>query len=224
MSRILIVEDDAVLRRTLELNLVARGYTVETTATGEDAIEIAGRRIPDLILLDLGLPGIDGMEVLTALRAWTDLPVLVLSARGAENDKVLALDAGANDYLTKPFGVDELMARVRAALRVHQQEQPTVVVTDDFTVDLDRYVVARRDGGEIHLTPIEWGLLAHLVRAHGQLVGQRTLLKSVWGPAYESETNYLRVHLAHLRQKLEPDPSRPRYLITEPGLGIRFVA
>jgi two-component system, OmpR family, KDP operon response regulator KdpE len=218
---VLVVEDDPQLRRTLELSLTAHGYQVEVTGTGEDALILAGRRPPDLLLLDLGLPGMDGSEVILGLREWTQLPIIVLSARGAEADKVQALDAGANDYLTKPFGVDELLARIRVALRARRETPDPVVATHGFVVDFDRHEVTR-DGELVHLTPIEWGLLTHLVQSAGQLVSQQALLRAVWGPEYGDETNYLRVHMTHLRHKLEPDPGRPQYFITEPGLGYRF--
>ncbi len=223
MSRILVVEDDLHLRRTLEMNLSARGFAVDVTGNGEDALQIAGRCLPDLVLLDLGLPGIDGMTVITRLRAWSTMPILVLSARGAEVDKVNALDEGANDYLTKPFGVAELMARVRAALRSVAVDRPNVVETGNFVVDLGAQHVTLHSGDVVHLTPIEWGLIAHLAGAVGQLVSQKRLLKAVWGPEYESETNYLRVHMTHLRHKLEADPSRPKHIITEAGLGYRLL-
>jgi two-component system, OmpR family, KDP operon response regulator KdpE len=219
---ILVVEDDLQLRRTLTIYLGAQGFVVDAVSTGEDALQIAGRKLPDLVLLDLGLPGIDGMAVIVELRRWSDVPIIVLSARGAEDDKVSALDAGANDYLTKPFGVNEMMARIRATLRVVGEKPATVITTAAFVVDLQRLEV-RRGEVTVHLTPIEWGLLTHLVRADGQLVSQPTLLRAVWGPEYVSETNYLRVHMTHLRQKLEPEPSRPRYFFTEPGLGYRFL-
>jgi two-component system KDP operon response regulator KdpE len=222
VSRILVVDDDDHLRRALRINLAARRYEVTTAADGATALALAARTLPDLAIIDLGLPDLDGITVVQGLRGWTDLPIIVLSARDAETAKVAALDAGADDYVTKPFGMDELLARVRAALRRATPEPaaPTVT-TAAFTVDLaaKRLTTA---GGDVRLTPTEWHLLEILVRHPGKLVDQRRLLHDVWGPAYETETNYLRVHLANLRRKLEPEPSRPRYLITEPGLGYRF--
>ena len=222
MARILVVDDEAQIRKALSVNLGARGYDVDTAASGEDGLARAAARHPDLVLLDLGLPGIDGIEVVRGLRGWTAVPIIVLSVRDAEGDKVRALDAGADDYITKPFGMDELLARLRAALRRHTPapEEP-VVTTADFTLDLaDR--TATRDGAAIHLTPTEWAIVETLVRHPGRLVTQRQLLQLVWGPQYERETNYLRVHLAAIRKKLEPEPSRPRYFTTEPGIGYRF--
>ena len=193
-------------------------------ATGEQALDLAAHHHPDLVLLDLGLPGIDGLEVIDGLRGWSAVPIVVLSARGSERDKVDALDAGADDYLSKPFGMDELLARVRAALRrATPAEEAAIVTTEHFTIDLADKRVSNVDGTPIRLTPTEWHLLEVLVRHAGKLVGQRQLLQDVWGPQYGDESNYLRVHLAHLRAKLEPDRSHPRYLITEPGMGYRFV-
>jgi two-component system KDP operon response regulator KdpE len=224
VSRVLVVDDESQIRRALDVNLRARGYDVELAATGEDALRAAAARHPDVVLLDLGLPGIDGTEVVRGLRGWSSVPIIVLSVRDAERDKVAALDAGADDYVTKPFGMDELLARLRAALRRHQPAPETAVVaTPDFSVDLAAARVTK-DGHEVHLTPTEWGLLENLVRNPGRLLTQRFLLQQVWGPQYERETNYLRVYMAQLRRKLEPDPSRPRYFVTEPGMGYRFEA
>jgi two-component system KDP operon response regulator KdpE len=221
-ARVLVVDDEPQIRRTLELNLAVRGYLVELAATGEAALELAARRHPDLVILDLGLPGVDGIEVVQSLRGWSNVPILVLSARGTERAKVAALDAGADDYVTKPFGMDELVARVRAALRrAAPPEEAAIVVTEHFTVDL----AAKRTigpSGEIRLTPTQWHLVEALVRNRGKLVTQKQLLQEVWGPAYSDETHYLRVFLAQIRRKLEPDPSRPRYFITEAGMGYRF--
>jgi two-component system, OmpR family, KDP operon response regulator KdpE len=222
VSRILVVDDEAQTRRALAVNLRARGYEVELAATGEEALQTAAAHHPDVVLLDLGLPGIDGTEVVRGLRGWSSVPIIVLSVRDTERDKVAALDAGADDYVTKPFGMDELLARLRAALRRHQPApEAAVVVTPDFTIDLSAARVTK-DDDEIHLTPTEWGLVENLVRNPGRLLTQRFLLQQVWGPQYERETNYLRVYMAQVRRKLEPDPSRPRYFITEPGMGYRF--
>jgi two-component system KDP operon response regulator KdpE len=196
---------------------------VDVALTGAEALAIAGRRLPDVVVLDLGLPDMDGVEVLEGLRGWTTVPVLVLSARAEQAEKVAALDAGADDYVTKPFGMDELLARLRAAVRrsAPTTEDLPVVETAHFTVDLAARRV-RTSAGEVRLTPTEWHLLEVLVRNPGRLVSQRQLLQDVWGPAYEKETHYLRVYLAQLRRKLEPDPSRPVHLVTEPGMGYRF--
>lgn len=223
MTRVLLVDDDKALTRALSINLKARGYDVDVALTGRAALELAGSRPPDVVVLDLGLPDLDGLEVLHGLRGWTRVPVLVLSAREDQSDKVAALDAGADDYVTKPFGMDELLARLRAAVR---RGAPTttdvpVVVTPHFTVDLAARRVVR-DGQEVRLTPTEWHLLEILVRSPGRLVSQKQLLHEVWGPAYQTESNYLRVYIAQLRRKLELVPSAPVHLITEPGLGYRF--
>jgi len=222
-ARVLVVDDEAPILRALATNLRARGYTVDAAASGEEALDLAARHRPDAVILDLGLPGMSGIEVVAGLRGWTGLPIIILSARGAEHDKVAALDAGADDYVTKPFGMDELLARLRAALRrgAPPDEQPAVVETPDFVVDLSTKRV-RKDGAEVRLTPIEWGMVEVLVRNAGRLVSQRQLLQDVWGPQYGEETNYLRVHMAHIRRKLEPEPARPRYFVTEPGMGYRF--
>jgi two-component system KDP operon response regulator KdpE len=224
MTRVLVVDDEAPIGRALSANLRARGYDVDVAATGEQALDLAAHHHPDLVLLDLGLPGMDGREVIDGLRGWSAVPIVVLSARGSERDKVDALDAGADDYLSKPFGMDELLARVRAALRrATPAEEAAIVTTEHFTIDLADKRVSNLDGTPIRLTPTEWHLLEVLVRHADKLVGQRQLLQDVWGPQYGDESNYLRVHLAHLRAKLEPDRSHPRYLITEPGMGYRFV-
>jgi two-component system KDP operon response regulator KdpE len=223
MSRILVVDDDDQLRRALRINLAARGYEVHTAADGTTALALAARTLPDLAIVDLGLPDLDGVDVVRGLRGWTRIPIIVLSARDAQTAKVEALDAGADDYVTKPFGMDELLARIRAALRRADPEPGAAVITTaDFTIDLaaKRLTTA---AGDIRLTPTEWHMLEVLARHPDKLVGQKLLLREVWGPAYEHENNYLRVHLANLRRKLEPDPARPRYLITEPGIGYRFV-
>jgi two-component system KDP operon response regulator KdpE len=222
--KVLVVDDEPPIRRALAANLRARGYLVELAENGEQALELAARTHPDLVVLDLGLPGLDGLEVIRALRGWNRLPIVVLSAREAEADKVEALDAGADDYVAKPFGMDELLARIRAALRrAAPEEDLPSVVTEHFTVDRANKRVLDAVGTPVRLTPTEWGLLEVLVRNAGKLVSQRQLLQEVWGPSYGDETNYLRVHMAHLRRKLEPVPGHPRYLLTEPGMGYRFV-
>jgi two-component system KDP operon response regulator KdpE len=222
VSRILVVDDEPQLLRALGTNLKARGYEVELAATGEAALAVAARSHPDVVVLDLGLPGIDGIEVIRGLRGWSSVPIIVLSVRETEREKVDALDAGADDYVTKPFGMDELLARLRAALRrAVPGEEEAVVHTDDFDVDLAAKRVTTANG-EIRLTPTEWAIVEILVRNPGKLVTQRQLLQEVWGPQYEKETNYLRVYLAQIRQKLEPDPARPRYFITEARMGYRF--
>jgi two-component system KDP operon response regulator KdpE len=222
MTRILVVDDDRQLLRALRINLATRGYDVELAPTGVTALAAASRQPPDLVIVDLGLPDMDGVEVVEGVRGWSAVPVIVLSARHLEQAKVRALDAGADDYVTKPFGMDELLARIRAALRrAAPRVEAPVVTTESFTVDLAARRVTR-DGTDVRLTPTEWHVLEVLIRHAGKLVSQRQLLQEVWGPRYESETNYLRVYLAQLRAKLEPDPARPRYLLTEPGMGYRF--
>ncbi len=222
MTRILVVDDEIQIRRALDINLRAHGYDVVLAATGEEALTEAAASVPDLVLLDLGLPSLDGVDVIRGLRGWTSIPIIVLSARDGDTSKVAALDAGADDYVTKPFSINELLARVRATLRRHHPapEEP-LVETADFAVDMVNRRVVRGDES-VHLTPTEWEIVERLVRNPGRLVTQRQLLQDVWGPQYESETNYLRVHLAAIRRKLEPDPGQPRYFITEPGIGYRF--
>jgi two-component system, OmpR family, KDP operon response regulator KdpE len=219
---VLVVDDEPQIVRALRINLRARGYEVDAAPDGRTALELAARRHPDVIVLDLGLPDMGGGEVIEGLRGWLSAPIIVLSARHESGQKVRALDLGADDYVTKPFGMDELLARLRAAVRRSAPAQEAAVVeAGSFTVDLAAKRVLR-DGADVRLTPTEWNVLEVLVRNAGRLVGQRQLLREVWGPAYESETNYLRVYLAQLRRKLEPDPSRPVHLITEPGMGYRF--
>jgi two-component system KDP operon response regulator KdpE len=221
-TRVLVVDDEPQIRRALDINLRARGYEVDLVETGEAALESAARHHPDVVVLDLGLPGIGGVEVIEGLRGWSNVPIIVLSVRESEAAKVAALDAGADDYVTKPFGIDELLARLRAALRrAAPGEEAAVVETPDFTIDLVAKRVTR-DGEEVRLTPTEWHLVEVLVRNEGKLVAQRQLLQEVWGPQYHDETNYLRVFMAQVRRKLEPEPSSPRYFITEPGMGYRF--
>jgi two-component system, OmpR family, KDP operon response regulator KdpE len=223
-SRVLIVDDEPQIRRTLELNLAARGFAVDLATSGEAALESARRHHPDLVIVDLGLPRMGGIDLIRGIRAGSRVPILVLSARDAENDKVAALEAGADDYVTKPFGMNELIARVRAALRRSAvPEGESVVTTADFTVDLQAKRITTPNG-EARLTPTQWHLVEVLVRNQGRLVTQRQLLHEVWGPEYGHESHYLRVFMAQIRRKLEPDPSRPRYFVTEPGLGYRFEA
>ncbi|MCF2526360.1 response regulator [Yinghuangia soli] len=222
MTRVLVVDDEPQIVRALAINLKARGYQVDTAADGTAALAAAAEHHPDVVVLDLGLPDLDGVDVIRGLRGWTKVPIIVLSARQASNEKVAALDAGADDYVTKPFGMDELLARLRAAVRrAAPEDEMPVVETESFTVDLAAKK-ARRDGQDIRLTPTEWHLLEVLVRHAGRLVSQRALLQEVWGPQYSTETNYLRVYMAQLRRKLEADPSHPRHLVTEPGMGYRF--
>lgn len=222
--RVLVVDDEPALVRALSINLRARGWVVVTAADGRGALDAAASRHPDVVVLDLGLPDLDGVEVIHGLRGWTNVPIIVLSARQDSDDKVEALDAGADDYVTKPFGMDELLARLRAALRRIEPadvDGESVVTAGTLRIDLARKKVSR-DDKDVRLTPTEWHLLEVLVRHRGRLVSQQQLLRDVWGPAYKSETNYLRVYAAQLRRKLEPDPSHPRHIITEPGMGYRF--
>jgi two-component system KDP operon response regulator KdpE len=222
--RVLVVDDDRPLARALAINLKAHGYDVTVAHDGRTALTEVSRAHPAVVVLDLGLPDIDGIEVLAGIRGWSATPVIVLSARSTSAEKVEALDAGADDYVTKPFGMEELLARIRAAVRRTTPARPDVVdvvTTDAFTVDLGAHRVSRGND-TVRLTPTEWSLLELLVRNPGKLVPQKNLLIEVWGPAYEHETHYLRVYLAQLRRKLEPDPAHPRYLITEPGVGYRF--
>lgn len=225
MTRVLVVEDEPQLVRALEINLKARRYEVDTAPDGATALRLAAAHHPDAILLDLGLPDMDGLDVLRNLRRWTRVPVLVVSARQASDEKIEALDAGADDYVTKPFAIDELLARLRAAIRravtVTTAEEEVIVTTDEFTVDLAAKKV-HRGGHDIRLTPTEWHLLDVLIRNPGRLVSQVQLLQEVWGPSYRTQTNYLRVYMAQLRRKLEADPAHPQHLITEPGMGYRF--
>jgi two-component system, OmpR family, KDP operon response regulator KdpE len=222
VTRILCVDDEPHLLRGLRVNLEARGYEVDTAADGSTALDVAASHRPDIVLIDLGLPDMDGIEVIRGLRAWGTMPIVVLSARELEPVKVAALDAGADDYVTKPFGMGELLARIRAAERRTQPaDEAAVVETPDFRVDLAARRISRA-GSDVHLTPTEWHLVELLVRNPGKLLTQRTLLQEIWGPRYEHETNYLRVYMAQVRRKLEPDPAHPRYFFTEPGTGYRF--
>jgi two-component system KDP operon response regulator KdpE len=223
MTRVLVVDDEPQLRRALDINLRIREYDVDLAATGEEALQKAAQRRPDLIILDLGLPGIDGIDVIRGLRGWTDIPIIVLTVRDMESAKILALDAGADDYITKPFALGELLARVRAALRraAPPGDDEPVVSTESFTVDLAAKQIRTADQ-PTRLTPTEWLIVETLVRNEGRLVTQRQLLERVWGPNATYESNLLRVHMAHIRRKLEPNPSHPRYFHTEAGMGYRF--
>ncbi|MFD7261088.1 response regulator [Streptomyces sp. NPDC059874] len=225
MVKVLVVEDDAQLVRALRINLEARKFEVATASDGNNALRLAAARKPDVIVLDLGLPDIDGIDVIKEVRRTSGVPILVLSARHTSEEKIRALDAGADDYVTKPFSMDELLARLRAAVRRVEIPAPaqeiSMVSTDEFTVDLIAKKVSRGDR-TVRLTPTEWHLLEILITNPGRLISQRKLLLDVWGPTYAEHTNYLRVYMAQLRRKLEADPSHPRYLITEPGMGYRF--
>ena len=222
--KVLVVDDEPQIRRALRTSLEAHGYEVATVGTGEEGVVAAADQQPDLVLLDLGLPDMDGTEVIRRVRGFSDVPVIILSVREAQSDKVAALDAGADDYVTKPFAVGELLARVRAALR-HAVRSPSggpgPLRFDDATVDL-RTRTATRGGAEIRLTPIEYRLLACLAKHIGMVVTHRLLLTEVWGPAHAADTHYLRIYMKQLRDKLEADPSRPRHLLTETGVGYRL--
>jgi len=222
MTRVLVIDDEIPILRALKINLAARKYEVSTAADGASGLAAMARERPDVLILDLGLPDMDGTDVIRGVRGWSSTPIIVLSAWGQESQKVAALDAGADDYVTKPFGMDELLARLRAAVRraVPAPDEP-VISTAEFTVDLARKRVTRADA-DVRLTPTEWQLLEVLARNPERLVTQRQLLHEVWGPGYQNEAHYLRVYIASLRRKLEPDPSAPRYLLTEPGMGYRF--
>ncbi|QQS23745.1 MAG: response regulator transcription factor [Actinomycetota bacterium] len=222
MSRVLVVDDDPRILKTLEVNLRARGFEVSLARSGEEALQVAARHHPDAVVLDLGLPEMDGLDVVRGLRGWSTVPIIILSGRGTENAKVEALDLGADDYLTKPFGMDELFARLRAALRraVVPEGKP-VVTTADFTIDFAAKQV-RRGAEPVRLTPTQWHIVEVLVRNAGRLVTYEQLLQEVWGPTYGKETNYLRVFMTQIRQKLEPDHANPRHFVTEPGIGFRF--
>jgi len=240
VTRVLVVDDEPQILRALRINLRVRQYEVYTAATGAQALEVAAAHPPDLVILDLGLPDMDGVDVIDGLRGWTVAPIIVLSGRADSTDKVEALDAGADDYVTKPFGVEELLARMRAAVRrTPASEEPPRVRLGDLTVDLAAKRVTRdhdgSDGGDvgdvgghddgpadIRLTPTEWHLLEVLLRNPGKLLSQKQLLRDVWGPGYDNAGGNLRLYMAQLRRKLEPDPARPRWLITEPGMGYRY--
>ncbi|MBK3640045.1 MULTISPECIES: response regulator [Streptomyces] len=225
MTRVLVVEDDPQLVRALVINLQARKYGVDAAPDGATALRLAAARQPDAVMLDLGLPDMDGIDVIKALRGWSRVPILVLSARQGSDEKVAALDAGADDYITKPFNMNELLARLRAAVRRTEDTplvpETTMVETGDFSIDLFAKKVVR-GGRDVRLTPTEWHLLEILVTNPGRLITQKHLLQEVWGVSQSGKTNYLRVYMAQLRRKLETDPAHPRYLITEPGMGYRF--
>jgi len=223
VTRVLVVDDEPQIVRALQINLKARGYEVHLAGTGTSALKVAAQHPPELVILDLGLPDFDGVDVIRGLRGWTEAPILVLSGRTDSTDKVEALDAGADDYVTKPFGIDELLARMRAVLRRSNiaQDQPVVTV-GGATVDLAAKRVTLETGEDIRLTPTEWHLLEVLIRHPGKLMSQRQLLTEVWGPGYETASGNLRFYMGQLRRKLEPDPARPKHLLTEPGMGYRF--
>ena len=233
MTRVLVVDDEPQILRALRINLRARHYEVSVAATGTEALEVAAAHPPDLVILDLGLPDMDGVEVIGGLRGWTSVPIIVLSGRADSSDKVDALDAGADDYVTKPFGMDELLARMRAAVRrTPAAEAPPRLRLGDLTIDLAAKRVTRDAAGPqpdgtgpdtgIRLTPTEWHLLEVLLRNPGKLLSHRQLLHEVWGPGYDNAGGNLRLYMAQLRRKLEPDPARPRWLVTEPGMGYRY--
>ncbi len=222
-ARILVVDDEPQLLRSLRTTLAAHGYDVQTATTGEEALDLLAARLPDLVVLDLVLPGLSGLAVCQELRARSPVPILILSARGDERDKVAALDAGADDYLTKPFGVNELLARIRAALRraAGARGPSTVVESGDLRIDVDRRVVTR-GGDDIRLTPTEFDLLKTLVANAGRVLTHGYLLRAVWGPQYDGESQLVRVFIGQLRRKIERDPARPAHIVTEPGVGYRF--
>ncbi len=223
--RVLVVDDEPQILRALRINLNARQFEVITAADGATALDAAKTQRPDLLILDLGLPDADGVDVIRSLRTWTDVPIIVLSGRAGSSDKIVALNLGADDYVTKPFNIEELLARIKAVSRRLRPEtvEDEPVQLGGLTVDLAEKAVRSVDGELVHLTKTEWELLAMLVRNPGKLISQRQLLQDVWGPTYLNETHYLRQYMAQLRKKLEPDPTRPRYLLTEPGMGYRFM-
>jgi DNA-binding response OmpR family regulator len=218
---ILVVDDEPAILRALDVNLRARGYEVQLAATGTQALALAARRHPDAVVLDLGLPDMTGLEVIHGLRGWSAVPIIVLSARTAEAQKVAALDAGANDYVSKPFGMDELMARLRVALRATDAEVHPLVETPDFTIDVGAKRV-QRNGQDVRLTATEWQVVEIFARNPGRLISQRQLLEEVWG-LRDVKTNYVRTFMVGIRRKLEPDPTHPRYFLTETGAGVRFL-
>jgi two-component system KDP operon response regulator KdpE len=221
--RVLVVDDEPQIRRFLRVSLVAQGYRISEAASGEEALTKTASENPDLIILDLGLPDLDGQEVIRRLREWTAIPIIVLSVRERESEKVKALDHGADDYITKPFGMDELMARIRAALRHRLQAEvkEPIFRTGDVTVDLARRIVTVA-GQEVKLTPKEYDLLRVLVTYAGRVLTHQQLLRAVWGPGYSNEAQYLRVYIGQLREKIEADPAQPKHILTEPGVGYRL--
>ncbi|SNU01779.1 two-component system, OmpR family, KDP operon response regulator KdpE [Ruaniaceae bacterium KH17] len=222
--KILIADDDPQLVRALRITLGVKGYEVVTAADGAQAIAVAVDELPDVFLLDLGMPGLDGVDVIRTIRGWSEAPILVVSGRAGSADKVEALDAGADDYVTKPFSVDELLARVRALTRRMPQQEPSPVVRiGTVTIDLARGTAVGSDTGPIRLTPTEWQVMELLIRNAGKLVTRQTILRHIWGTEHVRDTGYLRLYLSQLRKKLEPDPTEPRYLLTEPGMGYRLV-
>jgi len=222
MTRVLVIDDEPQIVRALVINLKARKYEVDAAHDGATALRLAAARHPDVVVLDLGLPDMDGVEVIKGLRGWTRVPILVLSARHSSDEKVEALDAGADDYVTKPFGMDELLARLRAAMRRAVAAPDEPIRIGRLTVDLARQLVLAGDE-PVHLSRIEYNLLALLARNEGKLLTHRAILREVWGPSYQVESHYLHVYISRLRQKIEPDPQHPEYLITEPGAGYRLV-
>jgi two-component system KDP operon response regulator KdpE len=222
-ASVLVVDDEPQILRALETTLRGAGYAVATAATGEAALTQAAMRPPDAVILDLVLPGKSGTDVCRELREWSQVPVLVLSAVGEEREKVAALDAGADDYVTKPFALDELLARLRALLRRAAPATEPVIAIGELRIDLEKRAVYR-NGDLVQLTPHEFGLLRLLAVNEGKLLTHRTILREVWGAAYQAESHYLHVYVSQLRRKIEPDPTRPRYLLTEPGAGYRFVS
>jgi two-component system, OmpR family, KDP operon response regulator KdpE len=222
MTRVLVVDDEPQILRALQLKLRGAGYAVDTAATAADALAAAAARPPDAVILDLLLPDGRGTDVARELRGWSTVPILVLSAVGEEEEKVAALDAGADDYVTKPFSVEELLARLRAALRRSAPSGEPVLSVGRLVLDLDKHVFSV-DGAQVSLTPNEYDLMRLFMRNEGKLLTHPAILREVWGPAYREESNYLHVYVSHLRRKIEPDPTRPRYLLTEPGVGYRLV-
>jgi two-component system, OmpR family, KDP operon response regulator KdpE len=223
MTRVLVVDDEPQILRAMRVNLTARNYEVIAATTGRQALDAAARGHPDIVVLDLGLPDMDGVEVIEALRGWTTTPIIILSGRAQSAWKIHALDAGADDYVTKPFNIDELLARIRAvSRRVGSSEDVPSVRFDSTLIDLANHRVRKDDGSDVRLTPTEWQLLSVLVRYPGKLITQRELLRAIRGPNFDDASHLLRQYMAQLRQKLEPNPSRPRYLLTEPGMGYRF--
>ena len=235
MTLILIVDDEPQIRRALRVNLEARSYATVEAEDGRAALRVAADANPDVVLLDLGLPDIDGVDIVAGIRGWSHVPIIVLTARDDERSKVRALDAGADDYVTKPFGINELLARIRASLRRvgPSDESPAIITTEAFVIDLAAKTVvlttkpasdsSTAQTTDVHLTPTEWSIVEYLVRHPDRLVTQRQIVDAVWGPAYAVDANLIRVHLTHIRAKLEPEPAHPRYFVTEPGMGYRFV-